>query len=337
MNETNKVFLTFDYELFFGQSGTIDKCLLLSTEELLAILAKYNMLATFFVDATFLAFLKNQGLNSHLAKIENNIHLILGGGHRIELHIHPQWIDAVADDGKDTFTFKDYRYYSLNDCPKEVEENLFDDAFQTLDGICKRFDSRYEIKGYRAGGWCIDKFEKVKPLFEQYGLLFDSSVLPGLQKVGVIQSYDYSDILLDKSIYCFDNDVHETLLQGRFFEVPITIYKAGINVKYARIISRRFHTEKLIPFGDGKSIDQNNGDFKKNWKFYFDKLFSSQYEMCSIDGYCNTSNLVKIACKREFTTIVGHPKSLTLKSMETLEELGKQNLCFTTIYDYLTK
>lgn len=337
MKESHNVLLTFDYEMFLGQSGTIDRCLVSSTNQLLKTLARYDMHVTFFVDATFLSFLKKQENVSQLSKIEDNILSILNNGHRVELHIHPQWIDAVVQNGGSAFRFKNYRYYSLRDCPNEVGVSLFDDAITLLSSICQRHDSRYEIKGYRAGGWCVDAFAVVEPFFKRYNLLFDSSVLPGLKKDGNIQSYDYTDISLDIPVYRFNMDVHCCEENGLYYEVPISIYEARPYVKYSRILSRNLNKKKTITFGDGLSIDQNNSDLKKDFLFYWRKLFLHQKEMCTIDGYCNTSNLVNIIRNRAVTTVIGHPKSLTLKSLETIEDLGKQDACFITIYDYLKK
>ncbi len=53
------IFLTYDYELFFGEeSGSVDKCMIEPTNELLKIAKEFNIKMTFFVDIGYLIKLK---------------------------------------------------------------------------------------------------------------------------------------------------------------------------------------------------------------------------------------------------------------------------------------
>ena len=53
------IFVTFDYELFFGvQTGTAENCLLDPTNRLIQMAEKYQARFTFFVDVLYLMKLK---------------------------------------------------------------------------------------------------------------------------------------------------------------------------------------------------------------------------------------------------------------------------------------
>ena len=55
------VIITFDYEVFLGrETGTIRNCVLNPTNAVLKILKENNATAIFFVDATWLLFLKEE-------------------------------------------------------------------------------------------------------------------------------------------------------------------------------------------------------------------------------------------------------------------------------------
>ena len=48
------IYLTFDYELFFGEeTGTVEKCLIQPTNDLLDLCERYSISMTFFVDVGF--------------------------------------------------------------------------------------------------------------------------------------------------------------------------------------------------------------------------------------------------------------------------------------------
>ena len=53
------IFLTFDYELYFGkQSGTAVKCILEPTNRLIEIAEKHSVKMNFFIDCGYLIALK---------------------------------------------------------------------------------------------------------------------------------------------------------------------------------------------------------------------------------------------------------------------------------------
>ena len=66
------IFLTFDYELFFGETtGSVEGCMIQPTNNLLAISKKYSIPMTFFVDVGYLIRLEAESVK-HL-KLKSDI------------------------------------------------------------------------------------------------------------------------------------------------------------------------------------------------------------------------------------------------------------------------
>jgi len=330
----NKVLLfTFDFEMFMGLSGTIDNCLIYPTDRLLKLLHECKIKATFFVDVAFLVFLKRNNQVEALKKVSDEISKILENGNRVEMHLHPQWIDAVYEEGGKHCFFKSYRYYKICDCPSEIVDSLFREGYSILSEIGYKFDRTYSIKGYRAGGWCVDPFEQIGKLFNEFGIIFDSSVIPKGVVSGELQKYDYSDIQ-PIPYYYFKYNVHSPNNIGPFLEFPISTQLVQAHRKVCRFLERKLHPSDAVCFGDGKSISIFKSEKVNTLKFYYSKLLKREYEFASLDGFQSISLLSEMVKNNDLTTFVGHPKSLTNRSLECIKYLGFNNLSMT-IYDYI--
>ena len=111
--------LTFDYELFFKESGTPQACLLAPTYDLLTLLDKTGGKVTFFIDALYLRRLQEAREHAETyAWIESQIKTMVEKGHRIELHLHPHWLDATWNTSKESWDFPSlFRHQSYRFLP----------------------------------------------------------------------------------------------------------------------------------------------------------------------------------------------------------------------------
>ncbi len=315
--------LTFDYELFLHESGHIDKCLINPTNEILSILKRYDAKATFFVDATYLLRLKEVNINDYNI-IESQLRDIVRAGSRIELHVHPHWIDSIYRVETNDFVFDNYRYYKHSNCDYNYLKDLFARSVKLLNTIAQKEIPSYKVVAFRAGGWCIDPFNELADIFKSEGLYIDSSVIP--KKVCTIshQSYDYSDI--DKTgPYYFENSVHKESVNGPFIEYPISIHPYSFFDKISHKIVSIFDGSAFNVFGDGKSSITPT-ELKRKKKLL--SILRTENNMFSIDGFCFCPSRRYLAAN-SVLTIVGHPKALTrtsLKTMDYLCQVGKQSL-----------
>lgn len=239
--------LTFDYELFLGtKTGTILNSLILPTRLILDSLQKDGAKAIFFVDATCLLFLRKYSPGD-LQAISDQIREIVRQGSSVQLHLHPQWEDAVMKDGVIYFeSFKNYNLLSYK--PEEILD-LFRASIDLLENITQQ-----EITCYRAGGNCIEPFSHVKQAFETFNIKYDFSTAPGMVlNSGHIYDYDFRGIP-DLMFYSFGNDLRKPEPNGIFYEFPVSTYK---NNPFYRLLNlgRSLIGNDTI-YGDGVGIQR---------------------------------------------------------------------------------
>ena len=114
MFRKKKIILSYDYELFFGdQSGTVEKTLIEPTDKMMAAMESVGARGNFFIDYLMFKYLEqNQDERSihDLDLLKNQVRDMVKRGHRIELHLHPHWVDAKYN-GDGTWDYSDYTHY----------------------------------------------------------------------------------------------------------------------------------------------------------------------------------------------------------------------------------
>jgi peptidoglycan/xylan/chitin deacetylase (PgdA/CDA1 family) len=309
-----KIFLTYDYELFFGEnSGSPEKCILEPTERILQLGNRYNIPFTFFVDIGYLIKLEEfalhfQHLNSHLFQLKNQIKKMIDYGHDVQLHVHPHWEKSYYDGDK--WVMNVTGHYKLAD----FSDNEVEDILTRYKAYTENLIGRKTI-AFRAGGWCIQPFVRFKKVFSKLNIEMDSSVFYG----GRFNSEDYNYNFISapkKCIYNFSDDVCREDPNGEFIELPISSWRYSPLFYWKLYLMGRLKPENHKMLGDGSFLKQPGR--KKS------VLTNFTWNHVSTDGYY-ASKLMKI--ERHFVqkqtkhmVIIGHPKSMTLYSFEKLEE-----------------
>ncbi len=303
--------MTFDYELFFGKpSGSYQKCILEPTEKILDILERYEKRAIFFVDVLYLQKLEEYGLIKPLKEIEKQLMKLISLGHSIELHLHPHWLDAIYHDS--SWEFTSYEHYRLHTLSKEKILNLFIDGRDRIEKIAHSVNPSYKVSVFRAGGWSIEPFSKLKEAFLKTGIMIDSSVGYGMKLKGVAHHFDFSDIP-KKAYYKFEETTLKEEREGTFMQVPITTYKTTILHKIARRIRRKMDPNLYKMMGDGRSV----GGINRN---YLNEIIT--YEMFSLESLEPKRLLKQIDRHQEsIVTLISHPKGMSPIALESLDAL----------------
>lgn len=320
-----KILLTFDYEVFFYKMGTVEKCIIEPTDYFLNFCRQRNISATFFVDATFLAFLiknSDQKLYFRMYKlIEQQISKILKSNHRIELHIHPHWYFAELKDGILYYPKEKFR---IQNCNLEEIDYIIGESYNILLDICKNIFSGYEITCYRAGGWCIQPFDKIKNILLKYNIIIDSSVAFGLYDNTDTHFYNFKNSTR-KSIYRFDQKPEIEDTSGKFIEIPISTYKTN---PYRKLQRKYLLKEKFNSWGDGVGINVNKNNLIR-------KLFNG-YSMFSIDGNFDIQYNLDRVLQYDLNTVnfISHPKNFTKMSFKFLDLLNLYDVSYYNIYEY---
>ena len=223
-----RLVLSYDYELFFGDNpGTVQKSLLEPTAMLMDAMEYAGAKATFFVDYLMLKYMmaENDETRKEAQHIINQLKEMVKRGHRIELHLHPHWVDAKYINGK--WDFSDFSHYCLNSFSKEEITQMFVEGTSFLECIAREVAPSYKIIAFRAGGWAILPFALMKEGFEKAGIKVDSSVMQGCKIYANDMELDFSNAPKE-SIYRFEDDVLQVNPNGQFVEAQICSFRFSI-------------------------------------------------------------------------------------------------------------
>ena len=178
-----RIILSYDYELFFGdRSGTVQKSLIEPTNQLLDAMDSVGFKGNFFIDWQMIKYLSMEDDNrckQDYDAIVNQLKDIVHRGHRIELHIHPHWVDAKYN-GDGTWNFNEFEHYSLNSFTKDEITEMFVGGTNLLESIAREVEPDYKIVAFRAGGWAVQPFDMLKEGFIKAGIKVEASVAVGV-------------------------------------------------------------------------------------------------------------------------------------------------------------
>lgn len=312
------ILLTFDYELFFGNSGTPEKCILEPVNRLQEIFDKYDISATFFIDVLYyLRLLENKVTKETGKIIKHQLQELVSHGHRIELHLHPLWLDAYYQNGQWVFT--DYKHYRLQSLPEEKVIDLFVSGAEVLEDAAREVDPTYKVIAFRAGGLCNQPFDKLAKGFIKTGIEIDSSVVYGFRGTSDSHAYDFTGAP-DLEFYKFTQDPTVIEGNGLFYQLPVTSYKRNFCEKTARKIKMRFHPEDFRIYGDGTA----QGVPVKLWKKFLPTRETFSLELVVPDV------LVKRIedSGKWLVNFLSHPKFLSPVSFTAIERLYTEGYKF---------
>lgn len=312
------IYLTFDYEIFFGKnSGSLVESLIKPTDLLLDTLYKNQISATFFIDTIYIEMLLKYNFLDDYILIKKQIQRMIMEGHRVELHLHPHWYDAKLE--KNKWIFNRYNHYRMHSYSQDEVEKIFHKSIKILYDIILEVDKKYKLHSYRAGGWCIQPFQDLKKYLEKNEIFFDSSVVPDAKSNNNIHYFDFKNIP-KKCFYRFDNDVAKEVKNGKFIEAPVSIYNIGIFFKIINKVLLRFVDSK--EFGDGSGIEIEKHTFISKIKSC-NRAISLENISRFLFEYIIKNNKLKDI------VVVSHPKFLSNESFKCIERISKKNVFLT--------
>jgi hypothetical protein len=312
------IYLTFDYELFFGSNtGTVQKCLIEPTNQFLEMADKYGVKAVFFIDIGYLSRLQelqndHPALKKDYELVAEHLNEIKSKGHDLQLHIHPHWEDAIFENGK--WQLKVEGRYKLSDFPKDKAAEIIEKYANLLNSVRGSMADTF-----RAGGWCIQPFDHIREALFKVGVRKDSSVFPGAHFEAGEYSFDFRKAP-DKDEYRFNSDVCVEE-PGDFAEFPISSKRYSPLFYWRLYILGRLNPTDHKMLGNGNFIPQPGR--KKS------VLTGFTWNHVSCDGYYTSvldSTLVQMERRgRNNIVIIGHPKSFTRYSLKKMDEFMRLN------------
>jgi len=325
------IFLTLDYELFFGKnSGTQQKCIIEPIDKLLNILDKYDIKATFFVDSGYLIKLDEYRkqypiLEDDYCAVRSQIEELDKNGHDIQLHIHPHWEDSCFNGTKWMIDIGRYRLHDFN--KNEIDDIVYRYKKVLTDIVGDK------IFMHRAGGWCLQPFEMLVGALKKYNIWLDSTVFEDGKNKSPSHFFDFTNAP-KKTLWKFNANPLIEDKNGFFTEVPIGSYKVSPLFFWKLAYLKFLGNNRYKAFGDGNAASSSTSKWSK-----FRMLTQYTNSVVSIDGY-KVSFLEKAYrefLKKEDSTnfvVIGHPKAMSLFSLEKLEEfiIKNKNENFTTYF-----
>lgn len=325
------VLLTYDYELFFSRCGSVERCLLEPTERILGLARRCGgMPSTFFVDALHLLRSRDAdaAAREEFERISEQLRSMVAQGHRVELHLHPHWLDAVRESG--AWHFPSYERYRLHALPLDRMNSLFMDGARLLEEIVSPAAPGYRVRSFRAGGWCIQPSEPVTAAMRAAGIDLDSSVGPGCAAAGAAHAFDFRGVW-DTRPYGFDDDVTQRDADGRNLELPISTLRVGFVDRLARRLEMLVAPRDNIPFGDGIGMQVNAlPTVGARWL----RRFRSGTTFLSLDDLAALTIRRALRDHRDYLCFVSHPKLMSIHSLNMLQRIAQDpSNHFVTVAD----
>ena len=241
--------LSMDYELFFQRSGSIEKCLFEPTAMLLDFAKESGVRFTFYIDAGMLCRMAelaplNATLQKELSLIKENVAMIARAGHEIGLHIHPHWEDTRYAGGE--WDFSNTRY-KLDDFSDDEIRDIVSRYATVLNDLCDG-----QVRTYRAGGFCVEPFTRLRGSLREQEITVDSSVVSGLRIRDPDKGVDFRRAP-DEGWWFFDESPSVPKANGEFIEIPVTKQVLPTWHYWGRAFSRVLGRQPTTVAGDGTS------------------------------------------------------------------------------------
>jgi peptidoglycan/xylan/chitin deacetylase (PgdA/CDA1 family) len=308
-----QVILTFDYELFFGtNTGSVQKCIIEPTNQLLTLAKNHQIPLVFFVDVGFLIKLNEYqeeypNLKVDFQKIANQLQEMKALNCEIQLHIHPHWEKSVYDGEK--WIIHTDNAYKLSNFSDSEAENIVRKYHRFLSDL-----TGTKMSTYRAGGWCIQPFSQIEKVFQELEIKMDSTVFPGGKFESEYYHFDFTQVAPFSNPYRFQSDVVKADSDGYFLEIPIASWEFSPLFYWRLYILGRLNPKDHKMIGDGSFLAQPGR--KKS------VLLHKTWNHVSSDGYYASllEEQAEFYKRKQVKTfvVIGHPKGMTNFSLKRL-------------------
>jgi hypothetical protein len=322
MKKEKSILLTFDFELFLGErSGSVQKCMIEPTKELLKCIEKHKMSTVFFVDTLYLYRL-NEISKSNL-KAKNDFDTIISllqevidlGGY-IFHHLHPNWLDAIYLEEYNEWDISNKDRFALSNLSSEEVSTVFKYSEEIITLIYNG-KNKPEISGFRAGGLFAQPFNHYKEQMEKYNILIEMTVLKNSKGEGEngIRKFDFSTYP-DEIIYNFSDDLLVKDEKGKFVEIIMDQFKLKGISKILNGIYYRKNVNKVSwkRWGDGKASGNVVQATTRSNKFLCEETYS--IELLNKMKALFYVNELK---KENLLHLISHPKFFSQENIDALD------------------
>jgi hypothetical protein len=187
------IYLAFvdDWEISGNGTGDVRELQFRPMRELVNIYNAHSVHGSFNAELMQqLTFRKFQSAHPELKELADEWDAVVAEtfrqGHDIQLHVHPQWHEAVYENGEWRLTAD----WSILKHEPETAYQMLAAGKEYLENLLCPIDPAYRCVSFRAGAWCIAPSPHMLGLLVKLGIIFDMSIVGGLY-------YDTRNIQLD--------------------------------------------------------------------------------------------------------------------------------------------
>ena len=184
-----------DWELRGTGVGNVIENQVKPMRVLMSLYEKYNIRGTFNVEVMQQLYMRKfQGrfpeLKTQADAWDSAVIDALNRGHDVQLHIHPQWLNASynTENGWELNCNWDITQYD-----KEDVEGMFRDSIEYLKILFRNNNIEHRLCSYRAGSWAFAPSEFMLSILEENNIVLDMSLVKGLK-------YDTKHVKLDYTV-----------------------------------------------------------------------------------------------------------------------------------------
>ena len=218
--------LSNDWEVFGDGSGDYFVVQHRPLEECLDVVGKYGAKITVMAEVGqqwwgFKRLGEQEEWASEIANVwEEILCETIRQGSDVQLHLHPQWLDAKYVNKKWELNLNKWSIARLD--PLEAEEALRQGK-QYLEELLKPVDANYQCHSFRAGAYCIQPSTHIIPILQKLGFLCDTSVTKGYRDT---EFYDYRNAASNMIPWFAKEDVRYSSKDATgLLEIPIYSFK----------------------------------------------------------------------------------------------------------------
>jgi len=293
MTEYN-LLLTLDYELPINKPPDVMRYMIKPTEALLNVCQFFGAKLTIMLEIGELwAFEKaaNKGFAEHVgydvaSRIRNQLVQAIKLGHDVQLHLHPQWLDAEW--AKDAWHLN-YSKYQLTGLDYHEMVDVFRSGKKYLESLLSPHSYDYSCIGFRAGNWITQPSRKYLKALYEAGLKSDTSVFKWGYADGPAVYFDYREAYSNILPWFVSKDnINLSSTTSNILEMPIYAQQTNllgmINMKRLKLAGQYLSEDKLIESAIRNSqntptLDENK--FVKKAKRIFQK-YPKKLDFCKL-------------------------------------------------------
>ena len=319
--------LAFDHELSLGACESFSKNMFEPTDDILELANELQVPICLFTDVCCALKFREWDPERFYLPFQRQIQTAIRGGHDVQLHIHPHWLDSQYINGD----FVPASSYSLGDFadrdpPYDIAE-IVNSGVRLLEEICGGINPDYRCLAYRAGGFSLSpNTAEIFSALYAAGIRLESSIAKGNYLKSNLWKVDHRQMPTAGNWYLgFDGRLNHPARDG-LYEVPIASRPRtpfnNLPFLVKRVLSRGHHPNR----GGGRPIMDGNTSLtdklgrlfpQSAWMLSFDTLIDSVEDLLRILRYHIGSHE-----SHDFLAVstVSHPKLMGAYSLDLMRD-----------------